>query len=439
MSNSIDLQLHDKQAQIFTALHNRQVQFAVVPAGRRGGKSYLAAALLIAEALKLVDDFGNDLRLKEVWFIAPSLDQAKVIMWKMLLQMAQPVISKALSQTGVVHLKNGRTICLKGSDNPDSLVGVGLSFVVLDEYSIQKPQTWEISVQPTLADVDGKALFIGTPRGRNHFYDMYMQASLGQLGPEWGAWTFCSLDNPYISRRYIENKRNTMSRAAFKQEHEASFDSLGNGIFKSDNLRIADSFPGTGERVMAMDCAGFKDVETASAATKRLDETAIAMIEIDNQGNWFFKMDIGRWGIRKTTTKFLQCYRNFQPSRVGVEQGTQYNAIQPSIMEESRKYGLYFTLDELKHGNQKKAERIGWALGGRLEHGRLHYVIESEYDREMYNKFVDELDAFPSKLVHDDAPDALSYGDQLATVVHGLEEDGYVEDNFEALDEATGY
>ena len=86
-------------------------------------------------------------------------------------------------------------IHLKGSDKPDTLRGVGLSFVVLDEFATMKPETWEEIIQPTLTDVKGAAMFIGTPAGKNHFYDLWMDAK-DEEG--WQSFEYRSVDNPYL-------------------------------------------------------------------------------------------------------------------------------------------------------------------------------------------------------------------------------------------------
>ena len=100
------------------------------------------------------------------------------------------------------------------SDRPDTLRGVGLRYVVLDEYASMKPSVWELILRPTLADVKGSALFIGTPDGKNHFYDLWQYA--GGDDPEWEQFSYNSTDNPLLDPAEIEAARKSMSTQAFR-------------------------------------------------------------------------------------------------------------------------------------------------------------------------------------------------------------------------------
>ena len=215
----LNVDLHPAQLEIF----NSDKRFKVVAAGRRFGKSRLAAWILLIKALQ-----SND---KDVFYIGPTFQQAKDIMWLMLKELGVDLIDSAHENTAVLTLINGRRIYLKGSDRPDTLRGVGLSYVVLDEYASMKPVVWEQIIRPTLADVRGGALFIGTPAGKNHFYDLYIEASKDE-GGEWEAFQFNSKDNPYIPDEEIEAARRSMSSMSFRQEFEASFETFTGGIFK---------------------------------------------------------------------------------------------------------------------------------------------------------------------------------------------------------------
>ena len=140
-------------------------RFKVIAAGRRTGKSRLAAWMLIIEALKA--ERGH------VWYVAPTQGQARDIMWQPLLELAHPVIKASHINNMQITLVNGATISLKGADRPETMRGVALKFVVLDEYADMKSQVFEQILRPALADLKGTAMFIGTPKGRNHFYDLY--------------------------------------------------------------------------------------------------------------------------------------------------------------------------------------------------------------------------------------------------------------------------
>ena len=145
----LNIDLHPAQLEIF----NSEKRFKIVAAGRRFGKSYLSAWLLLINAIQAES--------KDVFYIAPTFQQAKDIMWAMLKELGRDLITAAHENTAVLTLINGRKIYLKGSDRPETLRGVGLAYCVLDEYASMKPVVWEQIIRPTLADVRGGALFIG--------------------------------------------------------------------------------------------------------------------------------------------------------------------------------------------------------------------------------------------------------------------------------------
>ena len=124
-----------------------------------------------------------------------------------------------------VTLPNTAEICIKGSDNEDSLRGAGLDRVVLDEYAYFKPHVWQEIVLPMLATSQGGAMFIGTPDGYNVLYDLY---SRGQSDPEWNSWKFRTIDGGFVSDDEIKRLRSNMDGRLFRQEMEGSFETTGN-------------------------------------------------------------------------------------------------------------------------------------------------------------------------------------------------------------------
>ena len=203
-------------------------RFKVVAAGRRTGKSRLAAWLLIINALQC--DKGH------VWYIANTQGQARDVLWQILLDLAHPVIESSHVNNMQIKLVNGAMISLKGADRPETMRGVSLKFVVLDEYGSMKPEVWEQIIRPALADQKGSALFIGTPLGRNHFWELYQYGESGK-DPEFKAWHFTSFDNELLDPKEIEAARKSMSSFAFRQEFMASFEAASGGIFKEEWIK----------------------------------------------------------------------------------------------------------------------------------------------------------------------------------------------------------
>jgi len=340
------------------------------------------------------------------------------------------VISSSHVNNMQIKLINGATISLKGADRPDTMRGVSLKFLVMDEYADMKPSVWEEVLRPALADQKGHSLFIGTPKGRNHFYELYKYAELSE-DDTYKAWHFTSYDNPLLDPEEIDTAKKSMSSYAFRQEFMASFEALGSEIFKEDWVKFGEE-PEVGDYYIAVDLAGFADVANAkSAKSKRLDNTAIAIVKANEDG-WFVKDIVhGRWEIKTTARKIFEAVHRYRPVAVGIEKGALKNAVLPYLTDLMKSKQRFFRIEELTHGNQKKTDRVVWALQGRFEHGQIT-LNEGNWNTE----FLDELFQFPNPLVHDDLVDALAYIDQLAKVAYYYD---YEEDDFEILDEISGY
>ena len=418
----IKVSLHDAQMEIFKS----KARFKVVSAGRRFGKSRLAAWVLLLKALQS--------KSKDVFYVGPTFQQSKDIMWGMLKELGQDVIKAAHENTAVLTLVNDRKIYLKGSDRPDTLRGVGLEYVVLDEYASMKPEVWEMILRPTLADVKGGAMFIGTPAGKNHFYKLYIEALKDD---DWQAFQFNSTDNPLLDPKEIAAAKSTMSTQAFRQEFEATFESFSGGIFKEEWIKYvddeADFAEGTiGHYVVAVDPAGFEAAsKERGLKSSKLDETAISVVKIVND-EWLVK-DIyhGRWGIKETAYKILQAAIESQATTVGIEAGALKNAIMPYLEDEMRTNGRWVNITDVTHGGKRKIDRITWSLQGRLEHGKIKFRKADWNDH-----FISQMMDFPSPLSHDDLLDSLAYIDQVSVADYA----GSIElEEWEPMDAIAGY
>jgi predicted phage terminase large subunit-like protein len=416
---NLKVKLHEKQLEIFNDTH----RFKVVAAGRRFGKSRLAAWTLIIEALKSTE--------KDVFYVAPTFQQAKDILWGLLKEIGHEVIASAHENTAVLTLINGRKIYLKGSDRPDTLRGVGLAYVVIDEYADMKAQVFEQILRPALADVMGGALFIGTPKGRNHFYEQYKYAEKG-TDPQWAAFHYTSYDNPLIPTSEIEAAKTSMSSFAFRQEFLSSFEAASRDVFKEEWIIIDDEEPSDGRYFIAVDLAGFINVDRESGVkNKKLDETAIAVCKVSESGWWVADIIHGRWDIKETCAKIMSAVIKYQPTAVGIEKGSLKNAALPYLTDLMRRHNHYFRIDDVTHGNQKKTDRIVWSLQGRFEHGKVT-LNEGSWN----NEFIDQLVNFPNSQLHDDLIDALSYIDQVQIVEYFQD---YEDEEYAPIDAYAGY
>ena len=399
-------------------------RFKVIAAGRRCGKSNLAIKLLLAKALEAPE--GSD-----VLYVAPTLGQARQIAWDALIEQGGTLIKSAHVNNMDIVLTTGRKIRVRSGENKDALRGLKLYFAVVDEAAFVPEEVFTKIIRPALADLKGEAVIISTPEGRNHFYEWF---KLGKEGtnPEWKSWHLTTADNPTIPPEEIEEARKTLSSYVFKQEFEANFNNAGQEIFKEEWLKKGKE-PQYGSYIIAIDLAGFEEVGKNPGAVKsRLDESAIAIVKITDEGDWWVKQIIhGRWDIKETAAKIIVAIKEHQPIAVGIERGALKNAVLPFLNDLMRKANTYAHISDLTHGNKRKQDRIAWALQGRLEHGRISFNEDEDW-REAW----DQISMFPTAGLHDDLVDALSYVDQMAISNYNHD---YDQDEFEVFDDVTGY
>ena len=402
---------------------NSNVRFQVISAGRRCGKSRYAVSRLLFEALS-----GD--HMADYLYIAPTQKQAKDIAWKLILGLGSEVIQSMNKNDLEIRLINGAIIKLRGAEKPETMRGLSVQFCVIDEYADIKPYVWEEIVSPALGDREGSVVFIGTPMGRNHFYDLWKKAERGE-DPEFKAWHFTTEDNPKFPKRELEKARERLSSYAFRQEYLASFEAKGSTFFHDEWVKYGKR-PDEGSYFVAVDLAGFENTKDRRK-TANLDETAIAVVMV-NQDGWFVEDIIsGRWDLNDTAKKIFDVVTKYEPIRVGIERGIAQQAVMSPLQDLMRRTNRYFSVELLTHGNTKKIDRIMWALQGRFENG---WVTLKKADWNI--KFLDQLFQFPDPFTHDDLIDALSYIDQLADEVYeALAE--YEEDDWEPVDMVAGY
>jgi hypothetical protein len=169
---------------------------------------------------------------QEIWYVAPTYRQAKTIVWRKLKNRLQDLrwIQKINEAELSITLKNNTTISLKGADNADSLRGVGLDFLVMDEFADVNPEAFYEVLRPTLSDKEGAALFIGTPKGiGNWAHDLY-QMSL-EIPDVWSSFQFTTLDGEQVSPEEIEAAKRDLDERTFRQEFMATFETYSGRIY----------------------------------------------------------------------------------------------------------------------------------------------------------------------------------------------------------------
>lgn len=218
-------------------------RFRVVVAGRRWGKTQSSriAAIKAAAAKK------NQI----VWYVSPTYAMSRQNFWGPL-KAGIPrawIRKNGINETRMsIELINGSIIVLKGADNPDSLRGIGLDFLIMDEAQDIKKETWEEVLRPTLSTTGGRVLFIGTPKSFNWFYDLWQNGQRGDfykdletgrlVKNDWKSWQFPSRTSPFIPPAEIAAARRDMDLKSFRQEYEASFETMSGRVYYPFDRRI---------------------------------------------------------------------------------------------------------------------------------------------------------------------------------------------------------
>ena len=196
-------------------------RFRILVAGRRTGKSFLSRFILYQRAR------SNENNI--CWYVAPTYRMARQIMWRELKDhVPRHEVFKKDETDLRIELINGSIIALRGADNPDSLRGVGLDLCVIDEVQDVHPETWTAVLRPALADKNGRAVFCGTPKGYNWFYDLFAGAD---EQPDWASFRFRTVEGGRVDPKEIEAARRSMDERLFRQEFEASFETQGGRVY----------------------------------------------------------------------------------------------------------------------------------------------------------------------------------------------------------------
>ena len=233
MEEVIDVELDYKPRDVFEDFHHRKQRWSVVVAHRRCGKTVACINDLIFKALVEGKEDGR------YAYVAPYYSQAKNIAWDYLQKFAQPVLSKANQSELWVELINGARIRLFGADNPDALRGLYLDGIVLDEYADMRPRIWGEIIRPLLADRLGWAVFIGTPKGHNGFWDVYSKALTSS---EWYVKTLRASQTNLLPSSELADAAKMMSQDQYLQEFECDFESAILGAYYGKEMRqLTDS------------------------------------------------------------------------------------------------------------------------------------------------------------------------------------------------------
>lgn len=265
--------------------HNYVVEDILV---HNTGKSMFALQYTLYEALR---------KQGRYWIVLPTYRQAKDIYWKQYVKAFIPKelvhklndVDLSITLKYIEDEKNGikhdtklpaSTIELKGSDSADLLRGAKVNGFVFDEYAYHDADAWRLVFEPMLLTTKGWAMFISTPNGFNHFYDL---ANRAQTDKKWFYSHASPYDNPYIGNEEIERIKQEVSEDQFAQEYMAEFRKMAGLVYKEFDRKIhvvkPEDVPKVGTRLIGIDF-GY------------VNPTAAVFILIDGDNNWWIYDEI---------------------------------------------------------------------------------------------------------------------------------------------------
>lgn len=423
--------VHQKQAEVL----QDDTRFKVFGAGRRSGKTYLAAIWLYLRAIEEPRPGVNYGPASRVLYVAPTISMADDLMYEVFAAIAENHIDKEWRSRLRFRMTNGRIVQLAGCDRPRTLRGGSLIALCLDEcQDIDLPEVWDRVLRPACGDLKAPVLFCGTPLPHLNFpwTELYRRGESDEH-PEWKSFHCNSTDNPFIDMQseVDQARRDGVAESVIQQEYYASFDLINTTQFPLDNLPKFDQCP-EGFTFVTFDLQGFSDISSLSIKEiKRLDRTAVVAVTITPDKHWYIRqLKVGRWKVDETAEVIADFIKRWQPLSVGCEKGALFNAIRPYLLEALRRRNMFIKLEPLSNAGTSKANRILWALQGRFEQNMIHFPAEWP---EWCDELVRELMSFPSTAAHDDTIDALAFIDQFADRVP--EDGGVPFDEWEEWDD----
>ena len=198
---------------------------------RRAGKTVATIADLIDALLR------HEMPNTRGAYVAPTFVQAKDVAWEYAKRFSAPIPGVTFNESELrVDYPGGQRLRLYGADNYDRMRGLYFDFVVLDEFADMNPAAWSEVIRPALADRKGKAVFIGTPKGKNAFFDICEKA---EEDPEWFFMRLKASETGIVDQEELADARASMTAEQFATEFECSFDSAVIGAYYGQELEQA--------------------------------------------------------------------------------------------------------------------------------------------------------------------------------------------------------
>lgn len=296
-------------------------RFRVVNCGRRWGKTTLAIDQIKACAAN---------REARIAYIAPTFQQARDIAWEQLKRDCKDAAISINESRLEIRLANihgtESLIILRGWESIETLRGQLFDLIVIDEVASMRNfwRSWEEVVRPTLTDRKGEVLFISTPKGFNHFYDLY---NLQESDPDFKSFHFTSYDNPNIPSEEVDKAKSQLTDDRFSQEYLADFRKVEGLVYKSFDRNkhiytdedIKEKPYVTVERLAGIDWGW-----TNPAASHSVDKDTQRHYWINNE---FYK-------THQSTSQIIEWVSSLRPAKVYPDPA------EPDRCEEARKAGL---------------------------------------------------------------------------------------------------
>jgi predicted phage terminase large subunit-like protein len=351
-------------------------RFKVVACGRRYGKTRLGVSLCLAHALQN----------RAAWWIAPSYKIADVG-WRLLTNLAVQIPGVGVKQ-GERRIEIGRGwVQVRSADGEGGLRGEGLDFIVSDEtaHIAHFDDIWQQELRPALSDRKGGAMFISTPKGYNHFWEMFNKVEQG-----WRSFQHPSWDNPYLDPAEIEAAKRELPALVFRQEYGAEFVQLAGALFRREYFDVVDHAPFLDRQ------ARFWDL--ASSTKTQADYTCGALVGIAGEDVYILDVVRGRWEWPKAIVEIGKTARMDRDIWQYIESGGTQKGMVDMLLAEPTLSNVPFT--GVTPDKDKITRANPWLA--RAEQRHVHLVYGA------WNKdFLDEVCGFPES-EHDDQVDAVS-------------------------------
>ena len=292
-------------------------RFRVVNCGRRFGKTTLAVLEMVAKAV-----YGKD---RNICYIAPTYQQARDIAWQELKKICEPVANKVNESRLEIIVntvdKGTSTIMLRGWESIETLRGQKFNFIVVDEIASMRnwSSNWQKVIRPTLTDYQGEALFISTPKGFNHFYDLY---NLQNQDSDYKSFHFTSYDNPHLPVEELDKARKEVTEDRFAQEYLADFRKTEGLVYKEfnrDKHVYTDKVFNTVDTLVGIDWGWH-------------NPASVLKIQKDTDGNFYITNEW--YKSEKSTDEIVEIAKSFR--------GNKYypDPAEPDRIDIARKAGL---------------------------------------------------------------------------------------------------